>query len=64
MTKEVNTKKDIITPNDRWFKFHELMLGYKCYLDGKEVAKSTLFWMQERSINISKRLNTVKVVKV
>lgn len=58
-----NKKAQPASANSRYFVFHASLIGYKCFLDGKEVAKSTLFWMQERSINISKRLSRVKVTK-
>ena len=56
------TKENNIAESD-YSKFHSSLMGFDCFLEGKQVAKSTLYWMHQRSKNISKRLSGVKVVK-
>jgi hypothetical protein len=58
------TQEQIATnANIRYLYFTETMMGFDCFLGGVKVAKSTIFWMQERSINISKKLSKVKVIR-
>ena len=50
--------------NTRYCEFQKQLMGGKYFLEGKEISKSTIFWMRERLAEDIKRLSSITVEKI